>query len=48
VTLRGCVAAAWIFAIARVKRVIKQNPALWDAAYKVRAFIGPMRKRLRR
>jgi CelD/BcsL family acetyltransferase involved in cellulose biosynthesis len=48
VTLRGCLPAAWVFAIGRIKRVIKQTPALWDAAYKVRACIGPIRKWLRR
>jgi CelD/BcsL family acetyltransferase involved in cellulose biosynthesis len=47
-TLRGCVAAALTFAVGRVKRFIKQTPALWDAAYKVRAFIGPMVRRMRR
>lgn len=48
VTLRGVVAAAWIFAVGRAKRCIKQTPALWNAAYKLRTFIGPMMKRLRR
>ena len=34
-------------AVGRAKHLIKQTPALWDAAYKVRAFIGPWMKRLR-
>jgi CelD/BcsL family acetyltransferase involved in cellulose biosynthesis len=46
-TARGCVAAAKLYAVGRAKHFIKQNPALWDKAYKVRAVIGPMMKRLR-
>jgi CelD/BcsL family acetyltransferase involved in cellulose biosynthesis len=47
-TLRGCVAAARIFTVGRIKRFIKQTPALWNAASKLRAFIGPVMKRVRR
>jgi CelD/BcsL family acetyltransferase involved in cellulose biosynthesis len=47
VTLRGCIAAAIIFAIGRTKRFIKQNPTLWNAAYKLRAMIGPTMRRVR-
>ena len=39
-TVRGCIAAAKLYAVGRAKHFIKQNPALWDMAYKVRAFIG--------
>jgi len=46
-TARGCIAAAKLYAVGRAKHFIKQNPALWDKAYKVRAFIGPAMKRLR-
>jgi CelD/BcsL family acetyltransferase involved in cellulose biosynthesis len=46
-TARGCIAAAKLYAVGRTKQIIKQNPALWDNAYRVRAFIGPMMKRLR-
>ena len=44
---RGCIAAAKLYVVGRAKHFIKQNPALWDKAYKVRAFIGPVTKRLR-
>ena len=46
-SVRGTVAAAKLYAIGRTKHFIKQNPALWDRVYKVRAFIGPVVKRLR-
>ena len=46
-SVRGCVAAAKLYGVGRTKHFIKQNPALWDKAYKVRAFIGPVMKRLR-
>jgi CelD/BcsL family acetyltransferase involved in cellulose biosynthesis len=46
-TLRGGPAALKTYAAARLKRWIKQTPAVWDVAFKVRAFIGPMRQRLR-
>jgi CelD/BcsL family acetyltransferase involved in cellulose biosynthesis len=46
-TARGCAAAAKLYAIGRTKHFIKQNPALWEKAYRIRAFIGPMMKRLR-
>ena len=46
-TLRGIPVAMRSAVVGRVKRWIKQTPALWDAAYKVRAFIGPTMKRLR-
>jgi CelD/BcsL family acetyltransferase involved in cellulose biosynthesis len=47
-TVRGMIAAAWIFAVGRIKRFVKQTPAVWDAAYRVRALIGPLMKLLRR
>jgi CelD/BcsL family acetyltransferase involved in cellulose biosynthesis len=46
-TVRGCIASAKLYAVGRAKHFIKQNPALWEKAYKVRAFIGPAIKRLR-
>ena len=46
-TLRGCPAALRFAVVGRLKRFIKQTPALWAVAYKVRAFIGPMMRRLR-
>ena len=46
-TLRGCPVALRLFAVGRLKHFIKQTPALWEAAYKFRAFIGPWMKRLR-
>lgn len=46
-TVRGCIAAAKLYAVGRAKHFIKQNPALWNMAYKVRAAIGPVIKRLR-
>jgi CelD/BcsL family acetyltransferase involved in cellulose biosynthesis len=46
-TVRGSIAAAKLYAVGRTKHFIKQNPALWEKAYKVRAFIGPVMKRLR-
>jgi CelD/BcsL family acetyltransferase involved in cellulose biosynthesis len=47
VTLRGWPAALRFHAVGRLKRFIKQTPALWDAAYKLRAMIGPLVRRLR-
>jgi len=47
VTLRGCFLAAQLYAVGRAKHFIKQNPALWAKAYKVRAAIGPLMQRLR-
>lgn len=46
-TLRGCPVALRLFVVGRLKHFIKQTPALWDAAFKFRAFIGPVMKRLR-
>ena len=46
-TLRGCVAAVWIFAVRAAKRFIKQTPALWSAAEKIRALIGPISRLIR-
>ena len=46
-SVRGCIAAAKLYAVGRAKHAIKQNPALWDKAYKVRALAGPVTKRLR-
>jgi CelD/BcsL family acetyltransferase involved in cellulose biosynthesis len=47
-TLRGVVDAARMQAVGRAKHFIKQTPALWNVAYKVRAFIGPAMKLIRR
>jgi CelD/BcsL family acetyltransferase involved in cellulose biosynthesis len=47
VTPRGIPAALWFAAVGRLKRFIKQTPALWDAACKFRVFIAPLTKRLR-
>jgi CelD/BcsL family acetyltransferase involved in cellulose biosynthesis len=46
-TLRGISVALHVYAVGRIKHFIKQTPALWDAAYKVRALIGPVMKKLR-
>ena len=46
-SLRGAPVALRLYLVGRLKRWIKQTPALWNAAYKVRAFIGPLMKRLR-
>ena len=46
-SVRGCIAAAKLYAVGRTKRFIKQNPALWEKVYKIRAVIGPLTKRLR-
>jgi CelD/BcsL family acetyltransferase involved in cellulose biosynthesis len=46
-SVRGAIVAAKLYGVGRAKHFIKQNPALWDKAYKVRAFIGPVMKRLR-
>jgi CelD/BcsL family acetyltransferase involved in cellulose biosynthesis len=47
VTPRGWPVVLKSYAVCRVKRFIKQTPALWDAAYKLRALIGPAMMRLR-
>ena len=47
---RHCAARRWRCGsiwCGRLKRWIKQTPALWNAAYKVRAFIGPLMRRIR-
>jgi hypothetical protein len=31
--------------IGRAKHFIKQNPALWDKAYKLRAALGALKRR---
>ena len=46
-TLRGCLLALRFYVTRRVKRWIKQTPALWDAAYKLRATIGQVTRRWR-
>jgi CelD/BcsL family acetyltransferase involved in cellulose biosynthesis len=46
-TLRGCLAATLIVVVGRAKRLIKQTPALWQAASRLRAATGPLRRRLR-
>ena len=46
-TLRGWPVALRFYTVGRLKRWIKQTPMLWNATYKLRAFIGPMMKRLR-
>lgn len=48
VTLRGGPGALKIYAVRRIKRFIKRTPAVWDVAAKVRAFIGPLMRWLRR
>jgi len=48
VTLRGGPGALKIDAVRRIKRFIKRTPAVWDVAAKVRAFIGPLMRWLRR
>jgi CelD/BcsL family acetyltransferase involved in cellulose biosynthesis len=45
--LRGVPDALRLRLAGRIKHVIKQTPALWDLAFKVRAFIGPLMRRLR-
>ncbi|AMN39408.1 GNAT family N-acetyltransferase [Rhodoplanes sp. Z2-YC6860] len=44
-TLRGAILAARLYAVGRVKHFIKQNPALWDKAYKLRAALGALKRR---
>jgi len=46
-TLRGIPIAIRFAVVGRVKRWIKQTPVLWDAAFKLRAFIGPTIRRWR-
>jgi CelD/BcsL family acetyltransferase involved in cellulose biosynthesis len=46
-TLRGWPAVALTTAVRRIKRFIKQTPALWDMAAKLRASLGPLTRRLR-
>jgi CelD/BcsL family acetyltransferase involved in cellulose biosynthesis len=41
-TPRGAPDAVWRHLVTRLKHVIKQTPALWTLAFKVRAVIGPM------
>jgi CelD/BcsL family acetyltransferase involved in cellulose biosynthesis len=43
-TLRGACMAVPVTAARTLKRKIKQNPALWRAFRKARAFVGSMRK----
>lgn len=42
VTLRGFGAAVPMMALRRIKRLIKSNPALWNAFRKSRAFMGSL------
>jgi CelD/BcsL family acetyltransferase involved in cellulose biosynthesis len=44
-TLRGSILAARLYVVGRVKHFIKQNPALWDKAYKLRAALGTLTRR---
>jgi CelD/BcsL family acetyltransferase involved in cellulose biosynthesis len=46
-TLRGCVAAAALYATSRVKHLIKQTPAMWNAASRIRATLGLLVQRVR-
>jgi CelD/BcsL family acetyltransferase involved in cellulose biosynthesis len=46
-TVRGSVIAAKLYAVGRLKHLIKQNPALWEKAYKLRAALGALKRRLR-
>ena len=46
-TPRGLPLAIKLAVVTRAKHFIKQTPAMWGVAYKVRAFIGPAMKRLR-
>jgi len=39
-TLRGCPLALRFYLTWRIKRWIKQTPALWNAAYRLRALLG--------
>ena len=48
VTARGSLVAAAMSAAARVKRWIKQTPALWSAFSAGRAFVGSAARLLRR
>jgi CelD/BcsL family acetyltransferase involved in cellulose biosynthesis len=47
VTLRGFPVALRAQAVGRIKHWIKQTPAIWATAEKLRAFIGPLTKRIR-
>jgi CelD/BcsL family acetyltransferase involved in cellulose biosynthesis len=44
-TLRGSMLAAHLYVIGRAKHFIKQNPTLWDKAYKLRAALGALKRR---
>jgi CelD/BcsL family acetyltransferase involved in cellulose biosynthesis len=44
-TLRGHGVVAAVFAYRRLKRLIKQTPALWAAYTKMRALAGPLKRR---
>ena len=44
-TVRGSIVAARLYAVGRLKHFIKQNPALWDKAYKLRAALGALKRR---
>jgi CelD/BcsL family acetyltransferase involved in cellulose biosynthesis len=44
VSLRGALVAAPLMALRRVKRAIKQTPALWALASKARALAGSLRR----
>jgi CelD/BcsL family acetyltransferase involved in cellulose biosynthesis len=42
VTLRGVPAAAWVAAVRRLKRAVRQSPALWRAFRRMRAAVGSL------
>ena len=44
-TLRGALIAAPMFAALRLKRWIKQTPALWNAFSKLRSVVGSLAPR---
>ena len=46
-TLRGSMLAAKLYAVGRIKHFIKQNPVLWDKAFKLRIKLGALKHRLR-
>lgn len=46
-TARGAIVAAKLYAVGRAKHFIKQNPALWEKAYRLRAALGGLKRRLR-
>ena len=47
-TARGLAAVAVHSATAKIKRTIKENPALWSTFFKLRSLIGPAKSRLSR